>query len=749
MKLPSTEEGKISQETDETGARSQPASTRGVISKDLAQKDFNLKREFLYTKIAVAITVIASLLLYQEVFSVLHKNAFSRQWGHFAQDLLFGAIFLVLIYGNLVYQFARAGYLRRLQHHLERDTADPQESGFPEEISQPVIILVPSYKEEPPIIRQALFSAALQDYPARRVVLLIDDLPNPADPADLLKLEAARSLPGELQKLLDTEAARYRQAYARFLAGAREDDLVDLQKEFGVLSELYEGAADWFCQQASRYQIEDHTDDLFVSLTFTQRGEALRNQARTLQGIGAGLGVAQRREGLLRGYRHLASLFEVELTSFERKQYINLSWTSNKAMNLNGYIGLIGKRFNRALREDGLHLEPATSETADLVVPEASFIVTLDADSLLTHHYVRRLVQIMVAPGNERLAVAQTPYTAVPSPKGMLEHTAGATTDMQFNIHQGFTQAGGTYWVGANALLRKQALDDIVTYNQERGFRIAKYIQDRTVIEDTESSVDLIVKGWNLYNFPERLSYSATPADFGSLLIQRRRWANGGLIILPKLLRHLLSTPFRPRTWVEGFMRINYLTSIAGTNLGLLLILTFPADDYLRVVWLPLTAIPYYWLYGRDLILVGYRVRDLFRVFALNFLLIPVNLGGVFKSIQQGLTGKQIPFCRTPKVRGRTAAPAGYILAGYALMLFCFSRGLGELLGARWLPASFFVGSALVLVYAIAAFIGFRASWEDLSYPLRSWWAQKRERGLVSTPRPGFGFPASGNPQRD
>ena len=124
-------------------------------------------------------------------------------------------------------------------------------------------------------------------------------------------------------------------------------------------------------------------------------------------------------------------------------------------------------------------------------------------------------------------------------------------------------------------------------HGQERGFHIAKYIQDRTVIEDTESSIDLVVRGWSLYNLPERLSYSATPADFGSLLIQRRRWANGGLIILPKLLRHLGRTPHRLRTWVEGFMRVNYLTSIAGTNLGLLLILTFPANDYLSIVWLP------------------------------------------------------------------------------------------------------------------------------------------------------------------
>lgn len=74
---------------------------------------------------------------------------------------------------------------------------------------------------------------------------------------------------------------------------------------------------------------------------------------------------------------------------------------------------------------------------------------------------------------------------------------------------------------------------------------MARYIQDRTVIEDTESSIDLIAAGWRLHNYPDRLAVSATPADLGVLVIQRRRWANGGLIILPKLLRYLVSRPRR------------------------------------------------------------------------------------------------------------------------------------------------------------------------------------------------------------
>jgi cellulose synthase/poly-beta-1,6-N-acetylglucosamine synthase-like glycosyltransferase len=88
---------------------------------------------------------------------------------------------------------------------------------------------------------------------------------------------------------------------------------------------------------------------------------------------------------------------------------------------------------------------------------------------------------------------------------------AGITTDIQHIIHQGFTHFDATYWVGANALIRRKALDDIATLEKEGDKMVVKFIQDRTVIEDTESSVDLLLKGWTLYNYPDRLAYSATP----------------------------------------------------------------------------------------------------------------------------------------------------------------------------------------------------------------------------------------------
>src|SRR5690606_37916964 len=125
-----------------------------------------------------------------------------------------------------------------------------------------------------------------------------------------------------------------------------------------------------------------------------------------------------------------------------------------------------------------------------------------------------------------------------------------------------------TFWVGANAVIRKKALEDVVETEFVGGFEIKRFVQDHTVIEDTESSIDMAIHNWRLANYPERLSYSATPPDFGSLVVQRLRWANGGLLIFPKLLKlcHLRKHGGRPISRMEFLVRTNYMVSIAWSS---------------------------------------------------------------------------------------------------------------------------------------------------------------------------------------
>jgi cellulose synthase/poly-beta-1,6-N-acetylglucosamine synthase-like glycosyltransferase len=623
------------------------------------------------------------------------------------------AIAIVLVYGGVVYQLTRLGYFLRISRHVptSRQALDALHDGA----APSVAILVPSYKEEARVVLRTLLSAALQDYPAKRVVLLVDDPPDPRNLEDRRALAEARALPRTVRARLLEPARRMQTHLADFETRAAGRP-VDVRREAANLARLHREAARWCDGQAASFAGPDHSGTFFVEFVLAPRRRDHLARARRLSAAAAGAGDVSVAE-VRREYRRLASLFSAEIECFERKRYENLSHEPNKAMNLNAYLALMGKRLVERSAGDGVHLvEAAAGEDADLAVPRADYVVTLDADSLVATDYVSRLVDVMERPGNERIAVAQTPYSAIPGAPGLLERVAGATTDIQRIIHQGFTRFDATYWVGANALLRTSALDDIAVVEEERGFPVTRYIQDRTVIEDTESTVDLVVRGWTLHNYPDRLAFSATPPDFGSLVIQRRRWANGGLIIVPKLLRYLASGRGR---LAEGLLRFHYLSSIAAVNVCLLVVLAIPFADGVETWWLPLTAVPYYGLYLRDLLLAGYRPADLARVYALNLLLIPVNLSGVAKSLQQAWTRAKIPFARTPKVEGRTAAPAWCVAAEYGLALLWFVTAWVDVAMGRPVHAAFAVGNAAFLLYAIGTFVGWRESAQDLLAGLR------------------------------
>ena len=672
---------------------------------------FFFKREIVLTCLAILVTFAASGMTGFELVGVFFELLGDSRWLAAAGHVIFLLIIVFLIYGGLVYLFTRLTYLkRRLRHRpASRDVLE----GFYDSPAPALTALVPSYKEEERVVFQALMSVALQDYPNRRVALLIDDPPNPGSIADRDQLAASRALPQRVKQLLKKPAERFDAALADFLHRKRQG-LICPRQEAAQLGMLYREASEWFEEQAGLQVISDHADTLFVEKVLHRHRDDHAARAAELHRYSQDRVDSLSEGRLLREYRRLAAMFSVEVTSFERKRFVNLSHEPNKAMNLNSYIDLMGKSFRERLEGGSRYLEEVDHSDADFSVPGADYIITLDADSLVFSDYALRLVHLMEQPGNERLAVAQTPYSAVPNPPGVLERIAGATTDIQYIIHQGFTGYDATYWVGANALLRTSALADIAVIEEERGFPVTRYIQDRTVIEDTESSIDLVDRGWRLHNYPERLSYSATPPDFGSLIIQRRRWANGGLIILPKLLRYLARGPKNRSAIGETFMRIHYLVSITAVNFGLVILLAFPFTDSIRSLWLPLTAFPYFLFYMRDLILIGYRRGDLFRVYALNLLLIPVNIAGVFKSLQQAWTKEKIPFGRTPKVQGRTAAAPLYILAEYALLLHWSVGAVVDFAGGRWVHGVFACGNAIFLLYAIVAFVGLTASKEDL-----------------------------------
>ncbi|MDN4481782.1 glycosyltransferase family 2 protein [Demequina muriae] len=630
---------------------------------------------------------------------------------YLGQSLAYVIVMGFLIFSTFSYLLARQGALYRSRGHVRTPRAEID--AFMSSTRPSLTALVPSYAEDPGVVRATLLSAALQEYPRLRVVLLLDDPPNPSDPAAAASLDECRALPGELQTLLDGPYERFTHALTAHEEAARENG-AGTPDGIRTLAIDYRWAATWLREQQVGYARASNADDFLADEVL---GGLAGDFERTSQALFDALdqGAAIPAERLSQLCRRLVWTFDVKLSSFERKAYANLPHDANKAMNLNAYMALMGRRVKRVETRLGTMLRYTEGEEG-VLIPDSDYLLTLDADSVLLREYCLRLVHHLEMPGNERVGVIQTPYSAFRGAPTRLERIAAATTDIQHILHQGLTYFDATFWVGANAVIRKAALNDIVEISFVGGQEVRRYVQDRTVIEDTESSIDLVAHGWSLYNYPERLSYSATPPDFGSLAVQRARWANGGLLIAPKF-RRLIKSRRKEGDRIRRasiILRTNYMASISWASIGLVVLLTFPFDDRLLSPIIVAAALPYFLAMSYDFRRLGYKRSDIFRVYAFNLILLPVNLAGTFKSLQQAAAKSKIAFARTPKVANRTAAPALYILAAYAIAIFSFYTVANDIRTENWSHAAFAAFNGVLTTYAIGAFIGFRNSIADL-----------------------------------
>jgi cellulose synthase (UDP-forming) len=671
----------------------------------------------------VAIVVTVLFWLAYVVLTVLRQFLDSGGDFRFTMEAAsYVLVVTVLTFSALIYLVARQGALRRFRTHqrVPRGLLDAHFTGSQGALA----VLVPSYAEEPEIVRLTLWSAALQEYPDLRVTLLLDDPPFPTDPETEHRLAATRALSAEIN---DRLAEPHRAAVAAYEAALR--DLTGEVAPMAAVRRLaaaYLAAAEWLERTAAEEPVTDHVSEFYVDQVLGGLASELRLSRVALCGaILQDAAVPAKRVREL--HCRLVWIFQARVDYFERKRYASLSQEANKAMNINAYLGLMGGGWRPTDSPGGVMLtkvpdgEPAAP--GDLDIPLTEYVLTLDADSQLLRDYCLRLVYFLEQPENVDVAIVQTPYSSFRGAPTRIERIAGATTDIQHILHQGMTHYGATFWVGANAVIRRRALEDIVQVETVAGHEIRTYIQDRTVIEDTESSVDIAATGWELVNYPERLSYSATPPDFGSLVVQRRRWANGGLLIFPKFWRQRRprARDGNPIRLGELCLRLNYMASIAWASLGLLLLLFYPYDGRLLSPLVVGAALPYFIAMASDLRLCGHRYLDVFRIYGFNLVLLPVNLAGVLKSIQQAFTGEKIPFARTPKVRQRTAAPALYVLVPYLIVLYSLLTAWRSYHHGDWGNFAFAVFNAVLAAGAIRAYIGLANSLVDLGLGVVNW----------------------------
>src|SRR5690242_8174949 len=127
--------------------------TRLSPNKDLHGRGVDLREERWVTALGLAITLVASVMLIIEVARNIADASAAGETGVIFEQVIFLAIVLLLIYGNLIYQITRLGYHSRLLRYREA-TRDELNDLFTGDAPS-VVVLVPSYKEEARVVRQS------------------------------------------------------------------------------------------------------------------------------------------------------------------------------------------------------------------------------------------------------------------------------------------------------------------------------------------------------------------------------------------------------------------------------------------------------------------------------------------------------------------------------------------------------------------------------------------------------------------
>lgn len=161
--------------------------------------------------------------------------------------------------------------------------------------------------------------------------------------------------------------------------------------------------------------------------------------------------------------------------------------------------------------------------------------------------------------------------------------------------------------------------------------------------------------------------------------------------------------------------------SIAWSSLGLVFLLAYPYDGRLLSPLVLLAAVPYFVAMAMDLKYCRYNYSDIFRIYGFNLILLPVNIAGTLKSLQQAITTKKIPFARTPKVKDRTATAWLYLVSPLLIIGFSLFTLWRNIEGQNWGNAAFAGFNAFAATWALVAYIGVRNLIVDLWLALVDW----------------------------
>ena len=306
-------------------------------------------------------------------------------------------------------------------------------------------------------------------------------------------------------------------------------------------------------------------------------------------------------------------------------------------------------------------LESATGE----------YILILDADFVPRPDLIQQLLPSMA---NPEVAMVQARWDHLNAGESWLTGAQAHLLDGHFFVEQRGRYRGGRFFNfnGTAGLWRRQALVDAGGW------------QSDTLTEDLDISYRAQMAGWRFVLRDDVGVPAELPRSPASLLVQQRRWAQGGVQTARKVLPRLLRAPFRPALKFEAFVHLcGHLAHPLTFALSLLVVPSAMARRALsmdRLWWLDLVLflvatapfIVFYWTAARR--------RGRTRVATARGVAATLALGAglsvlLSRAVLRGLWRSRDPFERTPKAGG--AARSSYEASGGSFRGRRFAVGAG------------------------------------------------------------------------
>jgi len=195
------------------------------------------------------------------------------------------------------------------------------------------------------------------------------------------------------------------------------------------------------------------------------------------------------------------------------------------------------------------------------------------------------------------------------------------------------------YWIGTNAVLRRQAIDDVGGFSTE------------SVTEDLLTSIRLHENGWKIVYIDEPMALGLAPETPSQYFIQRRRWAQGAIQVLVKhnpLFSRNLSIPQRLSYFasvihfIDGATKsLFYLFPALFFIAGITPVTPSPEIIGVMALYYLLSLLFRYNITGRKLYsFIGDSVFDIIRI------------APYLSAFSAFIPGKKITFAVTPKKNG-------------------------------------------------------------------------------------------------